>query len=58
MAVIRSTDNIPALSETLLCLACSLCENEMSDMNDKIQYTFHRECISNWVKSTKECPNC
>ncbi|XP_037827733.1 RING-H2 finger protein ATL30-like [Lucilia sericata] len=62
MAVLRSTEDIPAMTEPNLGLACSLCELEMSNPSEcaltKCKHTLHRECITKWINSSNECPNC
>lgn len=62
MAVVRSTEDIPAVTESSLGMACSLCEQEMVDLGNcvltKCKHTFHRECVVKWLLSSKECPNC
>lgn len=62
MAVARSTEDIPAVMEISLGLACSLCEREMLHHGEcvltKCKHTFHRDCVTKWLVDSKECPNC
>lgn len=60
--VTRSNENIPAVVESPLGLACSLCEKEMVTQSDclstKCNHVFHKDCITQWITNTSECPNC
>lgn len=62
MAVRRSDEDIPALSDTPLGLACSVCEKDMYNLNDccttKCNHTFHKNCLTEWLVNSKDCPNC
>lgn len=62
MAVVRSTENIPEMSDTSLGLACSLCEKEITNLQDclttKCNHIFHKLCITEWLNNSTECPNC
>ena len=40
---------------------CSICmesKSEKENMKLKCGHEFHRECIGNWFKVNKTCPNC
>lgn len=62
MAVVRSCENLPALTDAVLGPACSLCENVMTNLDDCLitvcKHTFHKECILKWITTSHECPNC
>lgn len=62
MVVTNSNENIPAAIEDAMGLACSVCETGIANMADALQtqcrHTFHKECITSWLKTSPECPNC
>lgn len=62
MPVTRSNEDIPASCDSFIGLACSICEREMPTpsecLSTRCLHIFHKNCISNWLTSSQECPNC
>lgn len=50
------------MSDTVLGLACSLCEKELHNLQDclttKCNHIFHKVNIIDWLDNSTECPNC
>ncbi|XP_036347481.1 probable E3 ubiquitin-protein ligase RHC1A [Rhagoletis pomonella] len=60
--MVRSTENLAAMTAEASACSCAICLQEMPNGNDcwvtLCNHVFHKPCIERWVTDSPDCPVC